>query len=179
MGRKPTIDRDQVLSAAEAIVASKGAAALTVDAVAKASGISKGGVQSCFGNKEAMISAMLERWLRSYDEQAESLSGSNPTPMKRIKAHVSITFAEDQANQERSASLLAALLHSPDHLQTTRDWYERLMVGLGEQTPEASKLRLVLLATEGAIYLRYLGLMPMNDARWQQFRDDIQTVLPD
>jgi AcrR family transcriptional regulator len=177
MGRKPSIDRDQVLSAAEAIVASKGAAALTVDAVAKAAGISKGGVQSCFGTKEAMISAMLDRWLRGYEEQARSLVGDTQTPEKRIQAHAVITFAEDQESQERSASLLAALLHSPEHLQTTRAWYEQLMAGLNETSPEASRLRLALLATEGAIYLRYLGLMPMDDARWMLFRDDINTLL--
>lgn len=43
MGRQRSIDRDKVLDIAEEIVATQGAAGLTIDAVAKAMGISKGG----------------------------------------------------------------------------------------------------------------------------------------
>lgn len=43
MGRQRSIDRDKVLDTAEEIVATRGAAGLTIDAVAKAMGISKGG----------------------------------------------------------------------------------------------------------------------------------------
>lgn len=44
MGRQRIIDREKVLEAAEEIVINQGATALTIDAVAKAMGISKGGV---------------------------------------------------------------------------------------------------------------------------------------
>ena len=43
--------------AAEAIVVSKGAAALTIDALAKAMNISKGGVQYAFTSKDVLVSA--------------------------------------------------------------------------------------------------------------------------
>lgn len=62
MGRQRSIDRDKVLDTAEEIVATQGAAGLTIDAVAKAMGISKGGVQYCFGSKDALIDAMFDRW---------------------------------------------------------------------------------------------------------------------
>lgn len=45
-GRPRTIDRDKVLDAAEAIVSRVGASGLTFEAVARAAGITKGGVQS-------------------------------------------------------------------------------------------------------------------------------------
>ncbi|VEA73956.1 Bacterial regulatory proteins, tetR family [Serratia rubidaea] len=48
MGRQRSIDRDRVLDAAEEIIATQGASGLTIDSVAKAMGISKGGVQYCF-----------------------------------------------------------------------------------------------------------------------------------
>lgn len=43
MGRRKTIDREVLLDAAEHIVTTHGAAALTIDALAKAVGITKGG----------------------------------------------------------------------------------------------------------------------------------------
>ena len=61
MGRRRTIDRDQLLDAAEAVIAREGAAGLTIDAVAKEMGITKGGVQYCFGTKDALIDAIFER----------------------------------------------------------------------------------------------------------------------
>ena len=78
MGRRRTIDRDHVLAVAEGIVAQRGAAALTIDAVAKAAGISKGGVQSSFGTKEGLIAAMLQYWLQDYAQRARALAGDDP-----------------------------------------------------------------------------------------------------
>ena len=61
-GRPRTIDRDKVLDAAEAVVQRTGASGLTIDAVAREAGITKGGVQYCFGSKDSLINAMLQRW---------------------------------------------------------------------------------------------------------------------
>lgn len=110
MGRRQTIDREQVLTAAEQIVLSKGAAALTIDAVAKAAKITKGGVQSCFGDKEALVSAMLSRWVSAYNGQVASLVGETPDMRQRGLAHTEITLGKDADVQERSALLLVALL---------------------------------------------------------------------
>lgn len=177
MARKPTIDREAVLIAAEDIVASKGAAALTIAAVAKAAGITKGGVQSCFGTKEALINAMLERWMRIYDGKIRSLVGDNPKPEKRIRAHSAVTLGEDFESQERTAALLAALLQSPEHLQATRNWYDELTASLHETTLDQSHLRIALFAIEGAYYLRHLGLMTKDDDFWELLRNDIDALL--
>lgn len=54
MGRQRTIDRDKVLDAAEDIVIKQGAAALTIDAVAKSMGISKGGGSILFWKQRSV-----------------------------------------------------------------------------------------------------------------------------
>lgn len=109
MGRKPTIDREAVLDAAEGVVSKRGAAGLTIDAVAKAAGITKGGVQSCFGNKESMIEAMIKRWDVYYQKQLAELSGHTASPDDKLKAHVVTTSQDDENNVSRSAVLLSAL----------------------------------------------------------------------
>ncbi|SUC39100.1 TetR-family transcriptional regulator [Proteus mirabilis] len=53
MGRQRTIDREKLLEAIFDIVMEQGAAALTIDTVAKKMGISKGGVQYCFNSKRS------------------------------------------------------------------------------------------------------------------------------
>ncbi|WP_377848582.1 TetR/AcrR family transcriptional regulator [Bosea sp. UC22_33] len=61
MGRKRVIDQQQVLDAAQAVVARDGAARLTLDAVAAEAGISKGAVVYDYGSKQGLIQAMVNR----------------------------------------------------------------------------------------------------------------------
>jgi AcrR family transcriptional regulator len=64
MGRKRVIDQDQILDAAEAVVARDGASRLTLEAVAAAAGISKASVIYDFKSKQALIEAVVARAVR-------------------------------------------------------------------------------------------------------------------
>lgn len=153
MGRKKTIDREQVLAAAERLVAERGAGSLTIGLVAEAAGIAKGGVQSAFGTKEGLIAAMLKRWLVDEQQRFADKAGEHPTPLDRAWAHLQTT-RRTMATQARVASLLAALVQSPEHLTGARKWYQD---------------RVGDLAAEGAVFLRHLRLLPID----QKARDDI------
>ncbi|KQP28766.1 TetR family transcriptional regulator [Methylobacterium sp. Leaf102] len=177
MGRRKTIDRDKVLEVAEEVVASRGASGLTIDAVAKAAGITKGGVQSCFGTKEALIAAMLRRWLQDYEERVVGIVGTQPTPLRRVQAHVETTRVHDEGSQARAAALLALLLQTPEHLADTRRWYEEQVAGLDRTVATDRRARLAFLATEGAFFLRFLGLMPIDRTAWDAMFLDIQELL--
>ncbi|GJE16943.1 TetR/AcrR family transcriptional regulator [Methylobacterium marchantiae] len=177
MGRRQTIDRDHVLAVAEDIVAQRGAAALTIDAVAKAAGITKGGVQSSFGTKEALIAAMLRRWMQDYADRAGALAGGDPSLLARVAAHVEVTRRDDEDTQRRAASLLALLLQTPEHLVDLRQWYRDHAVGLHADDPAARRARLAFLATEGAFFLRFFGLMPIPATEWDATFADIQGLM--
>lgn len=176
MGRRPSIDRESVLDAAERVIASGGGAALTIDAVAKAAGVSKGGVQSCFGSKELMVSAMLDRWTTAYEGRLAAMLCGEETPVAAVDAHVSITEHDTVEALARAASLMAALLQHPEHLGGARQWYQDRLRHLGNG-PEEKDARLAFYATEGAFLLRFLGLMPMTDADWTALFEDIRSRL--
>lgn len=177
MGRHKTIDRNHVLEVAEEIIGSRGAAALTIDAVAKAAGITKGGVQSCFGTKEVLIAAMLKRWIGDYEQQFDKIAGEGATPVERVAAHVETTHRHDDGSHSRVVGLLAALLQTPEHLAETRHWYERRLDGLDLNTDEARRARLAFLATEGVVLLRFLGLVPLTSGQWDDIFKDIKTLI--
>ena len=177
MGRRKIIDRNHVLDVAEEIVASRGAGALSIGAVAEAAGITKGGVQSCFGTKEAMVAAMLDRWLAEDERRFRQIAGSNPSPLERIKAHVEATRSYDEFAQTRVASLLATLLQQSEHVAVTNRWYESRLDGLECNSDETRRAKLAFLANEGAFYLRYLGLLPIASDEWQTIFDDIRDLL--
>ncbi|WGF90152.1 TetR/AcrR family transcriptional regulator [Marinivivus vitaminiproducens] len=177
MGRRKTIDRDHVLDVAEDIVASRGAGALTIGSVAEAAGITKGGVQSCFGTKEALIAAMLDRWMADDQRRFDAFAGQDASSIERIRAHVEATRSYDDFAQARVSSLLATLLQQPDHIATARRWYEGRVEDLDVGSDRERRARLAFLANEGAFYLRFLGLLPVSSDEWQDIFADIRKLL--
>src|SRR5215469_14026355 len=61
--------RDRLLDAAERVVAESGATHLTLDAVAKSAGVSKGGLLYHFPSKEALLEGMLSRHFQDVDAE--------------------------------------------------------------------------------------------------------------
>jgi len=177
MGRPPTIDRDRVLDLAEGLLLKDGTGALTIDAVAKAAGISKGGVQSRFGTKDALISAMLERWSREYDAMLAAAAGPTPTPIEAVRGHVALSMEIDAEQEARAAGMLAALIEAKHHLADVRTWYTEKFGGLDLQSESGRRARLALLATEGAFMLRTFGFMLFDDEEWTTLRDDLHALL--
>jgi AcrR family transcriptional regulator len=53
----------------EQLVADQGASSLTLDAVAQAAGVSKGGLLYHYPNKDALLAAMIERHCDDLDER--------------------------------------------------------------------------------------------------------------
>ncbi len=177
MGRPPTIDRDKVLDLAEQILLREGTGALTIDAVAKAAGVSKGGIQSRFGTKDDLIKAMLERWTAEYEAQMSATIGPVPEPRAVAWAHTQITMAMDATERARAAGLMATLIDSTSHRAECRAWYAELFGRLDTRSVEGRRARMALLATEGAFLLRTFGLMDVSDDEWAEIQDGLRAVL--
>jgi len=178
MGRQRSIDREKVLDAAEDIIANLGAAALTIDSVARAMGISKGGVQYCFGNKDALIDAMFERWGKAYDRVFNLVANQDDSPTHRVAAHVVATHKYDQASSAKAAGLLVNLLQTKEHLENTRRWYRERIENLDLDSEQGKQARIAFLASEGAFMLRYFGLMDIEHAEWESIFEDIEKIIP-
>jgi len=178
MGRPRKIDRDKVLDAAEKIVSKVGAAHLTIEAVAKASGITKGGVQYCFGTKDKLIDAMFDRWGADFDNQVEQLAGDRDDPDSFIRAHIEATRQTDNVENARSATMMTALFQKPEYLEKNRKWYREQLEGIDPSTEDGRRLLLAFLASEGAFLLRCFGFMEISDSEWNAIFSDISQLLP-
>lgn len=167
-GRPRSIDREKLLDAAEAIVAAEGAAGLSFGALAKAAGVTRGGVQYAFGTKENLIRAMVDRWSDSFETDVLGGLGPNPTPQAVIQSHVRANVAAADADFARSAMMMTAIFQSPDQVAETRAWYDRRLGGLDVSRPEDRDAAIAFLASEGVFFLRSFGLIGLDDATWQQ-----------
>lgn len=177
LGRPRSIDRNKVLDAAEAVVAETGASGLTIDAVAKAAGITKGGVQYCFGTKEGLLKAMLDRWCETFDRDVAERAGGSTDPIDHVRAYVEANRSSDDAENSRSAVMLATLVQNRDQLAETRDWY-RQQIGRTDPATEAGrKARLAFMASEGIFFLRSFRFLDLPEEEWQAVFEDIGKLL--
>lgn len=177
MGRPPTIDRERVLDIAEDILLKAGTGALTIDAVAKTVGVSKGGIQSRFGTKDELIGAMIERWSREYDAQVTAAIGPCPTAEEAVRGHVEATMGLDAAEHARAAGLMAALIEGTHHRAGCRTWYAERFGGVDLKSREGRRAKMALLATEGAFILRAFGLMEFSEDEWSSVHDGLHALL--
>lgn len=177
MARPRTINRERVMDCAEQLVQRDGAIALTLDAVAREAGITKGGLQYCFGSKDDLITALIDRWIATFEAEAQDHTPPNPSEADRIRAYVQVCAQMDEATRARIVGTLITLLQSPDHLKRIRDWYSGWLTGAACQSDEARQVRTMFFAAEGAFFLRSFGFITMQDAEWQSAFADIQKLM--
>ena len=167
-----------MLDAAERVVMREGAGRLTIDAVAAEAGVSKGGVLYAFPTKDALIDAMFARVFAAADRiAAELLARSGDTPENRIRGHIEASRDEGQSMTERSIALIVNFMRSPEYRASAAEYYNRLLGQLDMSTPRGRKVRLALLACEGAFLLRGFDFHPMGPQDWRTIHDDIIELL--
>ncbi|WP_041710271.1 TetR/AcrR family transcriptional regulator [Advenella kashmirensis] len=177
VGRPRSIDREKLLELAEKIVAQHGVAGLTMDALAKAANITKGGVQYCFGNKEGLIKAMIMRWSDHFDAEVAQAAGDKTDAIAHVRAHIKVTREADVQDESRFAAMLAGLVPNSDQLAETRAWYARQLGGLDFSTAQGRNARLAFIANEGAFLLRSFNFFDLSPQEWQAVFGDIERLL--
>ncbi|WP_413714070.1 TetR/AcrR family transcriptional regulator [Serratia marcescens] len=172
-GRPQSIDRDYVMNVAERIIINEGISALTIGYLAKRSGISKGGAQYIFENKENLVNEVFKRLTSRYEESISKVADGALSASDRIKANITLTFQDSKENSARVAGLTSAILREPIYMNLYKKWYASMYSELDTSTHEGRLLRLKLLATEGAYMLRYFGFMNIDEKMWSDIFNDI------
>ncbi|MFT4260441.1 TetR/AcrR family transcriptional regulator [Microbacterium sp.] len=78
---RPPLARERVLDAYASLVIADGERAATLDATAKAAGVSKGGLLYHFGSKDELTAGLLERLARLVDEDLVRMSADPAGPV--------------------------------------------------------------------------------------------------
>lgn len=109
-GKKRSETRDRLLQCAIEILVQQGNEALTLDAVAQAADVSKGGLLYHFPNKEALISGVIQTLMDDFNAaiEAELAKEKDDAPGKWLRAYVRATFNSSQLPLALGSSLFAA-----------------------------------------------------------------------
>jgi AcrR family transcriptional regulator len=157
--------RRTLLAAATQVVREGGAASLTLEAVARAAGVSKGGLLYHFPTKEALIAAMIADLQARFEaEVATALTHDpEPGPGRWLRAFVRATFASPPHELDLTASLLAAAGTNPDLLAPLRDAFARWQALAEADGLPPAQATLIRLAADGLWFADLLGVAPPDD----------------
>jgi len=167
--------REAVISAAEAILVRDGHARLTLDAIAKESGISKGGVTHQFRTKEMVIKAVLEHQVRtSRDSFEQHLAALDPElDQKYLIAQLEALRRGLLASGNMVSAMLAAMVEEPALLKVWTDSQQKHLQAMMEETDDPDLALLRWTAARGLLVTKMIGMCPFSDADRQRLFDRI------
>ncbi len=151
-----------ILQKALEVVMESGAASLTFDAVAKKSGISRGGILYHFPSKEALLQAILDQYvtreMASFEQHWQTLGGR---PETMTKAELFCAMDKDTDRDDEAVALMAAVVNNPALLENVRPIIEG-RYEIARELDDFDTHASVLLALDGIYMLRALGLQPLK-----------------
>jgi AcrR family transcriptional regulator len=159
-GRPST--REAMLDAAQTVVLEQGATRLTLDAVARQAGASKGGILYNFPTKQALLKALVERLVEhNRNAHAATTSTMPESPTRSLQAYVMNSVRAPDTDDKISGALLAALTAEPGLLKPVADYFGARFAQLTEELP-LEHAAIVHLATEGLWILELLQISPFS-----------------
>jgi len=156
--------KQNILTAAADIVKEEGVAKLTLEAVAKKAGLSKGGLLYHYSSKEALIMGMVQDWTYSYINSIESLVRENTKSQASnwTSAYVQATFSDLNNNNRLSSALIAAMFTNPSLLEEFKKEYDILLGKLMNDGIDPIKVTIVRLAIDGLWFSQIFDLAPLD-----------------
>ncbi len=162
--------RNAALDAAIAIIARDGPGRLTLDAIARESGLSKGGVMHQFRTKEAVLKALLERQMAYFEEFStgamERLSKTSANP------HLATQLAtvREAATSPNSAALalVAAMVENPGLISLPREREKERMAAIKQEAADPDLAMLRWAAAMGLTLSSLFGMSPLSKDEHQR-----------
>lgn len=147
----PGAARERILDAAEKLVVRDGAGHLTLDAVAQAAGVSKGGLLYHFPTKDALLAGMIDRHVDLLDARcAVERAGLPPAcASSEIKAWIVGVLEAQPEREEVGAALFAAAANNPALLDGVRLRYAEHVQRLEALGDSFGRAAVILLAVDG------------------------------
>ena len=102
--------KTQILEAAARVVLTDGVAGLTLAAVARAAGLSKGGLLYHYASKEALLNAMVERLVEVTEERIAASRAADAPPGDWLRGYLRACSIEGLPDADPVGRLAVALL---------------------------------------------------------------------
>jgi AcrR family transcriptional regulator len=157
--------RNAAIQAALAIIARDGPGRLTLDAIARESGISKGGLMHQFRNKEAVIKALLDHQIQHFGDFSKRFLAENGSilPQPHLAAQIATLRETLTGQQAVSLAILGAVAQEPGLLSTTREIDASTLKAIKAEAVDPELATLRWLAARGLALTAMLGICPLPE----------------
>ncbi|MDC0717315.1 TetR/AcrR family transcriptional regulator [Nannocystis bainbridge] len=147
--KEPDVVRQKLLECAAQILVDRGLANLTVQAVADAAGVTKGGLLHHFASKQKLTAALFAEQLRTLDAEIDEAMAKDPVAYGSFtRAYVRSTVRGDLNGPCPCAALSMSTVTDPDLRRAWGQWYKARLVR-HHDTDGDPELQLVRYATDG------------------------------
>lgn len=166
--KQPELVRSQLLSVVRELLVAEGPHAVTLDAVSRRAGVTKGGLQHHFRSKQALLEALSDQLLAEFEARyAQALAAEPEGAARHARAYVRTSFDKDmscnQVETQRAIALLALSLPS-----CRERWHARMQQALaadGADPVAADRLLIYRLAADGFWFSQMLDVYALDEAR--------------
>lgn len=176
--RNPHLTRAALLEAAGRVLQAQGAA-LSLDAVAREAGVSKGGLLHHYPSREALLSALAHGLLERFRERMKAAharereTGGN-APGAWLRAYIEVTFTPE-AGEEALCLALAPLAGHPELLADLREAQAFLLPAAEGDGLPAGRAHAIRLACDGFWLGPLTGLPELDAAGREALREELLT----
>lgn len=151
--------RIQILAAASSIVKNHGLEKLTLEAVAKEAGISKGGLLYHFPNKRALINGMVEESVNNFMADIHDRVSTDTTgDGKWSRAYLEVTSEDVGKGNEINTALIATLYTNPELLAKLQTEYAIWQKNIENDGIDPIRSTVVRLAADGLWFTEIFGV---------------------
>ena len=167
--------RKAVLQAALTIISRDGPARLTLDAIARESGMSKGGLTHQFPTKEAVLKALLEHQIEYFGDFTERYLAEAGAASAQPKLAAQIATLREAIAQPHSVALaiLGALTQDPGLLSQTRAASGKTVDAIKTEAADPQLALVRWAAAQGLTLMTLFGLNPLTDPERDQLFDHL------
>lgn len=148
----------RILEAARVIAARDGAAHVSLDAIAKEAGLSKGGVLYNFPSKRHLMAALLDEMLAEHDSLGTVLP--QDIRCRTLHQHILDLTTMDARTSDLSMAILAVASLEPDLLDPLRRKLEADLARIESETTDKTLAHVIFFALQG---LRFHKLLTLPD----------------
>lgn len=165
-------NREKILLATEAVATELGAAHLTLEAVASRAKMSKGGLLYHFKDKDALLSALVERYQQKCMEQRVQMTrdmGGSAQAM--LKAMVMNLWAERPIPPRLHSALAAASATNPKLLTPVKKMNTQIIDLYRQSFKDMREPGAVLMAAYGMLFMDLMHFQPFTPAEKKELLD--------
>ncbi|WP_150274007.1 TetR/AcrR family transcriptional regulator [Paenibacillus tepidiphilus] len=150
--------REHLLEAAAAIVRTQGAEKLTLEAVAREAGVSKGGLLHHFPNKAALINGMFGKLCHEFSAEVETRANNDQAAGNWSRAYLEATREDLEGEKWIGTAISAALFTDPELLKGMQEDYTFWQRQIEQDGNDPVLSTIIRLAADGLWFAEMFGL---------------------